>query len=201
MTLRAGLFGGTFDPVHDAHLALARCALETLPLDQVWWVPAGRPWQKDRVVTPAHHREAMVRLAIAGEPRFVLERCELEREGPSYTLDTVRALQAARPGVAMTLIIGADQYVTLHSWQHWRELLSRVGLAVASRPGVVATPRPEVQRHAHRVVPLPMLEISSTDIRQRVARGQPVDDLVPPQVARYIAREGLYRTAAPPTES
>jgi nicotinate-nucleotide adenylyltransferase len=198
MPLRIGLFGGSFDPVHNAHVALAAEALQALQLDELRWVPAGQPWQKTRSMTPAVHREAMVRLVIAGEPRYVLDRIELEREGPSYTLDTVRAVQAQHPDSECFLLIGADQYANLHTWHGWPELLGRVVLAVANRPGVMPPVHPEVQRHPHRSVPLPMLDISSTDIRQRVARGEPIDPLVPPEVARYIALHGLYHHNAPP---
>lgn len=193
---RIGLFGGSFDPPHRAHVALARSALDDLGLDEVRWIPAGRPWQKTRVITPGSDREAMVRLCIEGEPRFVLDRIELDRDGPTYTLDTVRALQAApeAAGVAeWVLLIGADQYAGLHTWQDWPELLQRVTLAVANRPGPAMAPNPDVMRHPHRVVPLAMLDISSTDIRDRVARGAPIDDLVPPAVAGYIDQHALYR--------
>ena len=198
VTQRLGLFGGSFDPVHNAHVALARSAIETLALEQVLWIPVGAQPQKATAISAAAHRSAMVLLAIADEPRFVLERCELERSGPSYTIDTVRQLQAARPDAALTLIIGADQYAGMHTWGHWRELLDHVTLAVARRPGV-PLPIAEVQQHPHRVVPLPMLDISSTDIRARVANGEPIADLVPPRVARYIDQQGLYRS--PPTRS
>ncbi len=193
---RAALFGGSFDPVHSAHLALARAALEALALDEVRWVPAGQPWQKDRVLTPALHRVTMLELALAGEPRFVIERIELARAGPSYTLDTVRALHASEPGTAWTLLIGQDQYAGLHTWKGWQELLGLVELAVADRPGAVPRPDPEVQRVAHRMVPLPMLEISATDIRARVAAGRDISHLVPPEVARYIETNRLYRGAS-----
>jgi nicotinate-nucleotide adenylyltransferase len=192
---RAALFGGSFDPVHRAHLALAHAALAALALDEVRWVPAGRPWQKERVVTPALHRLTMLELALAGEPRFVLDRIELEREGPSYTLDTVRALRAAEPGTAWTLLIGQDQYAGLHTWSGWQDLLGLVDLAVANRPGVVVRPNPEVQRFPHHMVPLPMLDISATDIRERVAAGRDISQLVPPEVARYIETNRLYRGA------
>ena len=195
MSRRAALFGGTFDPVHRAHLALAQAALDALALDEVRWVPAGRPWQKDRVVTPALHRVTMLELALAGEPRFVLDRIELTRDGPSYTLDTVRALRAAQPGTAWTLLIGQDQYAGLHTWNGWQELLGLVDLAVANRPGVEARPDAEVQRFPHRMVPLPMLDISATDIRARVAAGRDISQLVPPEVARYIETNRLYRGA------
>ncbi len=189
---RIGLFGGTFDPPHNAHVALARLALAELALDELRWIPAGQPWQKSRQITAAGHREAMVRLAMEGEPRFVLERCELSRQGPSFTLDTVRELQAAQPGAQWFLIIGQDQYAGLHTWRDWRELLSRVTLAVANRPGVAAAPHPDVEAAAHHVVPLPMLDIASTDIRARVAAGQGIGELVPVSVARYIETHHLY---------
>ena len=190
---RVGIFGGTFDPVHNAHVALARTALDALQLDELRWVPAGQPWQKARVISPSAQREAMLRLAMGDEPRYVLDRIELERSGPSYTLDTVRALQRQRPGNEWFLVIGADQYAGLHTWAGWAELLGRVALAIAQRPGDVPPPHPDVRRHPHRAVPLPMLDISSTEIRERVARGESIDHLVPQQVARYIGQQGLYR--------
>ena len=190
---RIALFGGSFDPVHRAHLALAGVALSQLELDELRWVPAGRQWQKHRDLTPGLHRAAMLRLAIAGEPRFTLEDSELRRSGASYTYDTVRELQAAEPDATWFLIIGQDQYAGLHTWVRWRDLLQRVTLAVANRPGVVPDANPQVQALPHRAVPLPMMDISSTDIRRRVAQGLDVDDLVPAPVARYIAQHALYR--------
>jgi nicotinate-nucleotide adenylyltransferase len=194
---RVGLFGGTFDPVHNAHVALAHAALQALALDEVRWVPTGHSWQKQHQATAAEHRAAMVQLAMAGEPRFVLDRIEIERAGPSYTLDTVRALQAAAPDTEWVLIIGQDQYAGLHTWRDWPILLSLVTLAVANRPGTLAQPHAEVLAHPHRAVPLPMLDISATDIRQRLATGLDISQLVPPQVARYIETHGLYKTLAP----
>jgi nicotinate-nucleotide adenylyltransferase len=191
--MRIGVFGGTFDPPHNAHVALARAAVEELQLDALHWIPAGQPWQKARTITDAVHREAMVRAAIEGEPRFVLDRVELQRQGPSYTLDTVNALRESNAEARIFLIIGADQYAGLHTWRGWHELMSLVTLAVANRPGLIPAVNAEVLRAPHRVVPLPMLDISATDIRARVARGQPIDSLVPPAVARYIETHALYR--------
>ena len=190
---RIGLFGGTFDPVHNAHLALAHAALTHLQLDELRWIPAGQPWQKDREIAPAADREAMVELAIQGEPRFMLERSELQRNGPSYTLDTVRELQAGEPQAQWYLVIGQDQYAGLHTWRGWQELLERVTLAVANRPGASASADPEVMRLAHRPIALPMMDVSSTEIRRRIAAGQGIDDLVPAAVARYIDQHHLYR--------
>ena len=191
---RVGLFGGTFDPVHSAHVALAHAALGALQLDEVRWIPTGESWHKDLEPTPAAQREAMLLLAIAGEPRFSLSRIEIERPGPSYTLDTVRQLAAAEPATEWVLLIGADQYAGLHGWRDWRALLSLVTLAVAQRPGAARPPDPDVQRHPHRVVPLPMLDISSTEIRRLVNVGADISQLVPPQVARYIETHHLYRS-------
>jgi nicotinate-nucleotide adenylyltransferase len=198
---RVGIFGGSFDPVHNAHVALARLALEQLQLDELRWVPVWQAWQKARRLAPAADREAMVRLAIAGEPRFVLERCELRRRGVSYTLDTVRELKAAEPDVEWFLILGQDQYAGLHTWRDWRELVSMVTLAIAPRPGVPPVD-PQVASTPHRIVSLPMMTESSTDIRSLIAAGRPIDALVPPAVAGYIERHHLYRPdAGAPTRS
>lgn len=189
---RIGIFGGSFDPVHNAHLALARAALETLRLDELLWVPARQPWQKARALAPAADREAMLRLAIAGEPRFTLSRIELEREGPGFTLDTVLALQAARPAARWYLLIGQDQHAGFHTWHGWQQLLGLVTLAVAGRPGAPRAVDAQVLRAAHAPVALPMMEVSATDIRRRVAQGLAIDDFVPAAVAGYIARHSLY---------
>ena len=195
---RIAIFGGTFDPPHRAHLALAHAALDALTLAEVRWVPTGRPWQKvlgGRAITPAAHRVAMVEAAIRGEggdSRFVLERIEVDRAGPSYTIDTVDALAAREPGHEWVLLIGQDQYAGLHTWRGWRDLLACVTLAVANRPGVASEPAPEVRALPHRVVPLPMLDISATDIRARVGAGLGIAELVPAEVAGYIARHALY---------
>ncbi len=192
MTRRIGLLGGTFDPVHNAHLALGRAALDALALDELRWVPAGTPWQKARVVTHAEHRVAMLQLALAGEPRFTLERCELERPGPSYTLDTVRELQQREPGATWFLVVGQDQYTNLPTWHGWQDLLSRVTLAVAARPGATPATDARLQGLTPCVLPLPAMDIAASALRQRVAGGQSLDGWVPPAVARYIDQHALY---------
>ncbi len=196
MTRRIGLFGGTFDPPHLAHLALARAAVTGLRLDEVRWIPAGAPWQKTRNITSAAHREEMVHLAIAGEPRFVLDRCEIQRGGASYTLDTVRKLQAEQPGAEWVLLLGQDQYGSLHTWRNWQDLVRLVQLAVANRPGDPVLLHADVARLPHHDVPIPPMDISSSDIRRRVLAGESINGLVPPDVASYIARHRLYKDAA-----
>ena len=135
---KVALFGGSFDPVHLAHLSLARCALDQLGLDRLLWLPAGRPWQKleagdGRGLASPEHRRAMVALMVASEPRFEVDDSELERDGASYTIDTVRARQAAHPQEQLFLLIGQDQYARLHTWRGWQALLGLVTLAVAAR--------------------------------------------------------------------
>ena len=189
---RVGLFGGSFDPVHNAHVALATLALGQLRLDEVRWIPLCKSSQKARKLAPAADREAMVRLAIADEPRFILDRTELRRGGVSYTLDTVRELAAAEPDSAWVLILGQDQYEGLHTWRDWRELVARVTLAIANRPDVVAATNPQIANVPHQLVQLPMMDVSSTEIRRRIAAGESIASLVPPPVASYIERRGIY---------
>jgi len=144
-------------------------------------------------MTPAVHREAMLRLAIGNDPRSSVERCELQRDGPSYTLDTVRELQAARPGAQWFLIIGQDQFASLHTWRGFEELLRLVTLAVAVRHGVQSTADTRVLVAPRRELEMPRMAISSTDIRARVAAGLDISTLVPAAVAQYIHQHRLYQ--------
>lgn len=198
---RVGLFGGSFDPVHNAHVALAKTALEQLGLDELRWIPVGQPWQKTRRLADAADREAMVRLAIADEPRFLLDRTELRRPGPTYTLDTVRELVAAEPDRRWFLVLGQDQYASLHTWRDWRELLGLVTLAIADRPGAALAVNPLIANVARQAVRLPMMNVSSTEVRRRVAAGESIADLVPEAVAGYIEAHRLYSAAGRATRS
>lgn len=191
---RIGLLGGSFDPPHNAHLALARAALEQLALDQLRWVPAGMPWQKQRQLASAADRRAMVALAITGEPRFALEDGELRRHGPSYTVDTVVELQADEHA-DWFLVIGQDQYANLHTWHRWHDLIGRVTLAVASRGGTPPTASDALAAVPHRVaaLDLPRLDISASEIRCCIAAGREYAHMVPADVARYIEQHHLYR--------
>ncbi|HEY1393003.1 MAG TPA: nicotinate-nucleotide adenylyltransferase [Methylibium sp.] len=199
--MRIGFFGGSFDPVHQAHLALARLALDHLKLDRLLWVPVGRPWQKQHELAADEHRVAMLKLAIAGELRYALDTMELDRAGPSYTLDSVRELRAREPRAEIFLIIGQDQYAGLPSWHGWRDLLPLVTLAVAGRNAEAPLPAAALAAVPHRVeaLPLPAMAVSSTEIRERLARGEAaaalVPALVPAAVARYIDQHRLYAGA------
>lgn len=195
---RVGWFGGSFDPVHLAHLALARTALVQLQLDELRWVVAGQPWQKaGRGLAAPAHRAAMVALMLEGEPRFVLDERELRRAGPSYTLDSVREYQQDRPEDALWLILGQDQLAGLPSWQGWEELLDRAALAVAARAedAVLAPPallaRPGVMERMERLA-MPAMQWSSTEVRRRAAAGEDVSPMTGERVAGYIARHRLY---------
>jgi nicotinate-nucleotide adenylyltransferase len=195
---QVGWFGGSFDPVHRAHLALAHAALGQLGLDEVRWVVAGQPWQKSgRRMAPAADRAAMVRLMIGGEGgdgRFILDDREMTRAGPSYTLDSVREYGLERPDDALWLILGQDQLAGFTSWNGWEELVERMGLAVAARAqDEVRAPAALLER-PHRLVKLtmPALQWSSTEVRHLAAEGADVGPVVGDEVARYIARHRLY---------
>ena len=184
-----GLFGGSFDPIHLGHLLVAQAVLEAVGLEQLRFLPAGQqPFKQGRHQAPAVARAEMVALAIAGEPRFAVDTIELDRSGPSYTVDTLRLMRSREPAARFAVIVGAD---TAHDLAHWREPAALPGLAdwiVVARPG---NTRPEFPWPV-RVVTVPAIEISATEVRARVAAGRSVRYWVPEAVAGFIGREGLY---------
>ncbi|HLI72743.1 MAG TPA: nicotinate-nucleotide adenylyltransferase [Acidimicrobiales bacterium] len=187
-----GVFGGTFDPVHVGHLVAATWARQALELDRVLFVVAGQPWQKvgTRAVTRAEDRYEVVRAAVEGIEGLEASRLEIERPGPSYTADSVRELAAVDPDVALYLIVGADVAADLDSWQRVGEVRDAVTLVVVERAGLDADADPagwKVER-----VRIPRLDISSSQLRQRLADGRSVQFLVPDAAIRCILRLGLY---------
>ncbi|MFV2007389.1 MAG: nicotinate-nucleotide adenylyltransferase [Longimicrobiales bacterium] len=190
---KLGLLGGTFDPPHNGHLRVAQDARQALGLDLVLLIPVRVPPHKraDRV-TPAALRLEMVREAIAGTDRLEVSEIELGREGPSYTVDTLRRLRDQRPDVELTLIVGADQLAEMADWKEPEEISALAGLAVMNR-GALVPVEPDwditLEWTAVSVTPL---DVSSTEIRRRVAEGRPVGHLVPAEVLRIIEREKLY---------
>jgi nicotinate-nucleotide adenylyltransferase len=191
--VRIGFMGGTFDPIHLGHLRAAENAREGLGLDQVAFVPARVPPHRDRPPSNALDRFAMVALATAGHPHFVPSDLELQREGPSYTVDTLAALRAGRPDDAFVVIVGSDTFTEMRTWKESERLFALCAVAVVGRPGEggeEAPPLPEVSGVER--VGGPGLPISSSAIRERVRRGLSVRYLVPDAVADYIAKRGLY---------
>ena len=190
---RIGIFGGTFDPPHFGHLALAEWARVELALDRVWFVPAGQPPHKRAgTATAAPHRLAMTRLATRGNPAFRVSPLECRRRGPSYTVDTVRALARLHPGAKLHLLMGADTYATFGSWREPGAIARAATLVVALRPGARRGARGSANVRGVHWLENPGLDVSSSALRARAARGRSLRYLVPDAVARYIARHRLY---------
>jgi nicotinate-nucleotide adenylyltransferase len=185
---RIGLFGGSFDPVHHGHLLVARALREALGLDEVRLVPAGeQPFKAGRHAAPAADRAAMVGLAVAGEPGLGCDRIEVERAGPSYTVDTLRALHAREPGAEWCVCVGADAAAELPAWREAARIPELATVVVFRRPGAEPPAGP------YRYAEVPQVDISATDIRSRVRSGRSIRYLVPEAVATYIAAHGLYQ--------
>jgi nicotinate-nucleotide adenylyltransferase len=190
--------GGTFDPIHHGHLLTAEEAGWQFELDEVVFVPTGQPWMKsDREVSPAEDRYLMVVIATSGNPRFSVSRLEIERKGPTYTVETLRALSEGHAeDVDLFFITGADAMLEIFQWKDSEETLSLAHFIAATRPGYdlssfergALTEDPRVT-----VITIPALAISSSDIRERVRRGRPIRYLVPEGVQTYIEKAGLYR--------
>jgi nicotinate-nucleotide adenylyltransferase len=190
---RIGILGGTFDPIHTAHIEVAERVRDSLHLDRVLLVVANDPWQKvDHDITPAEDRYAMVEAASAGHPGIDPSRLEIDRGGPSYTVDTARQILRCRPDAELVLIVGADVVDGLPTWKDERALRDLVTLAVVARPGAEAVAAPPGWRSV--AVPSSPLDISSTDLRGRLRRGEEVGGLIPDDVIRCIRQRGLYAT-------
>jgi nicotinate-nucleotide adenylyltransferase len=197
---RIGVFGGAFDPPHVGHVALAAAAVDQLALDQLLILPTGQAWHKARALSPNLHRLAMAQRAFAAVPGAKVDERELRRAGPTYTVDTLRELQAEFPGARLLLVIGADQAEALHSWHQSAEIgrLATICIAARARP-VDAAAEFDASNLPHadyEPVELPPMPVSATEVRARVAARQPIDHLVPAGVARYIDQHFLYQTPA-----
>jgi nicotinate-nucleotide adenylyltransferase len=191
-TERVGILGGTFDPIHIGHLVAAAWARDILSLDRVLLVVANEPWQKTgiRTVTPAEDRLAVVAAAVDGIAGLEPSRVEIDRGGPSFTIDTVRELTRTHPGTLFSLVVGADVAADLDSWHDVEELRNLVGLVVVDRGGMARGADPAgwtVQRLA-----IPALDVSSSDLRDRLTAGRSVDFLIPAPAILCIGRRGLY---------
>lgn len=187
--------GGTFDPIHHGHLVAAEEARCALGLERVVFIPAGRPWQKHHAhVSPPERRYEMALLATADNPSFEVSRAEIDRDGPTYTIETLRGMRETFPDAEMYFITGADAISQILTWRHPREALSLAMFVAVSRPGhdLDALKALGVGDQV-TVLEIPALAISSTDIRQRVAEDRPIRYLVPEAVRRYIADQHLYR--------
>ena len=186
---RLGVFGGSFDPVHVGHLAIARAAIETVPLDRVLFVVARRSPLKDRSLHASEaDRLAMLRLAVSAEPAFAVSTVELDRPAPSYTVDTLEEL--ARSGASLFLILGGDAFADLGRWQRGERIHELATILVAARPGAA-------EPAGARLLDAPRLDINSRELRARASRGRSLRYLVPDTVWRYIEERGLYRAGEP----
>ena len=195
--MRLGVMGGTFDPVHHGHLVAAGEVADRFGLDEVVFVPTGEPWQKgDRPVSPAEDRYLMTVVATASNPRFGVSRVDVDRSGPTYTVDTLRDLTARLPDAALYFITGADALAAILTWRDVDELFGLAHFVGVTRPGYDLGDD-HLPVGAVTLVEVPAMAISSSDCRRRVAEGHPVWYLVPDGVVQYIAKRGLYRDTPP----
>ena len=197
---RIGILGGTFDPIHLGHLAIAEVARDRLDLDRVILIPAGRPWLKSgQQVTSADHRLAMVKLAVEDRPELEVSSIEIERPGPTYTVDTLVDLRnALGSGTELYFILGMDSVRDLRRWHEPERLFDMCTVVAVSRPDSVDISTTEIECEfpvAHdriKTIRGPMLDISATDIRQRITESRPISDCVPQPVEQYIREHELY---------
>jgi nicotinate-nucleotide adenylyltransferase len=189
---RIGVMGGTFDPIHHGHLVAASEVAHSFDLDEVVFVPTGEPWQKQNV-SLSEHRYLMTVIATASNPGFTVSRVDIDRDGPTYTIDTLQDLKKERPDAELFFITGADAVAQIVSWRDHDELWELAHFVAVSRPGhVLSTEGLPAEKVSQLEVPA--LTISSTACRERVADGQPVWYLVPDGVVQYIAKHHLYRS-------
>jgi len=206
MTLRLGVFGGTFDPVHIGHLLVADAVVEALGLDRLLFVPAQRsPLKADDPRATDADRVAMLEAATAGDGRFTVHRVDLDRPPPSYTVDTLRLLAEAHPGAELTFVVGLDSFLDLSRWRDPAGIAALAHLAVVDRPGIAASSAERDVRLSAATATLPallgrwtlidapLIDLSATDIRRRVADGKSIRWRVPEVVADHIAKHDLYR--------
>ena len=197
MGRRLGVMGGTFDPIHYGHLVTAEEALVQFALDGVVFVPTGVPWMKEgRDVSPAEDRYLMTVIATASNPRFRVSRVEIDRDGPTYTVDTLRMLGEENPDAELYFITGADAMLEIFEWKESEEVMSLAHFIAATRPGYDLTrfekATPTGQQNVS-LMNIPALAISSTDVRARVGEGRPIRYLVPEGVKSYVEKAELYR--------
>jgi nicotinate-nucleotide adenylyltransferase len=195
--LRLGVMGGTFDPIHHGHLVAASEVQARFALDEVVFVPTGQPWQKaDRSVSQAEDRYLMTTIATASNPRFSVSRVDIERPGPTYTVDTLRDIRQLRgPKLELFFITGADALGQILTWKGVEEVFDLAHFVGVSRPGIPLAENDITHLPGDKVTLLevPALTISSTACRERVAQGLPIWYLVPDGIVQYIAKRGLYR--------
>jgi nicotinate-nucleotide adenylyltransferase len=194
---RLGVFGGAFDPPHLAHVALAQAAVEQLHLDELRIFPTGQAWHKSNVLTAPAHRLALAKIAFGGLPRTVIDDREMRRPGPTYTIDTLRELKAEHPAAQLFLVMGEDQAVSLTRWRDWEAIVQLAIVCVAARPDVPALAEagnPGLPAQAEfRLLRLPSMPESATQVRGHVAHHEAIGHLVPAGVASYIEQNNLYQ--------
>jgi nicotinate-nucleotide adenylyltransferase len=198
---RIGVFGGAFDPPHNAHLALAKTALVELELDALHVIPTGEAWHKPRTLSAPEHRLNMARLAFGDMPRVLVDDREIKRAGPTFTIDTLQALQAENPGAQLYLMMGADQFSAFRQWHQWQKILQIAIICIAARPRFDGSEgqfdslkQPEMRL---LTLQMPEMPVSATQIRQLIAGGlgenADMANLLPSAVASYIAQLQLYK--------
>jgi len=197
---KIGILGGTFDPIHIGHLTIADEVRKRLDLIEILFIPTGKPWQKaDRQITPSEQRVDMVNLAIAGKKGFKLCRVEVDRPGATYTIDTLNQLKREYgPRTGLYFILGWDALLGAPSWKDPVKIIDLCNIVAVPRPGIAPPEPAELERTIPGItgclimLDIPQTDISSSDIRQRIAAGQPFEHLVPPKVAEYIKKNRLY---------